>query len=142
MATGLPAPGRSPLVVDRILEVADRQDAWSNSGTPGRALMSVASSTRASGRRRATTMWSAPVASASSSTIASRIASGETDRDRPDRMRANDSASARRPVSSAATAWRWRIAGDADDEQEGDDDPVDRRDGVGREAQRRRSGRG
>ena len=80
------------------------------SGTPGRALTRVASRTRASGRRRTMTMWSAPVASASSSTMAPRIASGDTVRDRLDRIRANDSASSRRPTSRAATASRWRIA--------------------------------
>ena len=74
------------------------------SGTAGRELTNIASSTCASGRRRATTMWSAPVASASSLTIAPRIASGDTERDRLDRIRANDSASSRRPTSSAATA--------------------------------------
>jgi hypothetical protein len=31
-------------------------------------------------------------------------------RDRPDRMRAKDSASSRRPISTSVTAWRWRIA--------------------------------
>ena len=67
-------------------------------GTPGRALISVAWRACASGRRRATTIWSAPVELASSSTIAATIASSETDRDRPDRIRAKDSASARRPT--------------------------------------------
>ena len=79
-------------------------------GTPGRALMSVACRARASGRWRATTMWSAPVEAASSSTMAPTIASSDTERDRPDRIRANDSASSRRPVSRASTASRWRNA--------------------------------
>ena len=96
------------------------------SGTPGRALTSVASRTRASGRRRATTMWSAPVAVASSSTIAPRIASGETERDRLDRMRAKDLG-----LLAAADLERGdRLAmadgREADDEDEPDDGPVGR----------------
>ena len=43
---------------------------------------------------------------ASSLTIASTTASGDTDRDRPDRIRANDSASVRCSASSEATASR------------------------------------
>ena len=79
-------------------------------GTPGRTLISVACRARASGRRRATTRWSAPLAAASSSTMAPTIASSDTERDSPDRIRANDSASARRPCSRAMTASRWRSA--------------------------------
>ena len=62
----------------------------------------------------------------SSSTMAPTIASGETERDRPDRIRANDSASSRRPASSAATAWRWRIAATPTTTTSADDDPVER----------------
>jgi len=79
-------------------------------GMPGRRLTSVASTRRASGRRRTTTVWSAPVADPSSSTIAATMASGETDRDNPCRMRAKLSASERRPVSRARIARRWRTA--------------------------------
>ena len=103
----MPNPGTAACRLDRsarrprrcrsVQASSDGSEAWSRSATPGRALTSVASSACASGRRRTTTMWSAPVAFASSSTIASTIASGETERDSPDRIRANDSASARRP---------------------------------------------
>ena len=96
------------------------------SATPGRALTSVASRTRASGRRRATTMWSAPVASASSLTIAPRIASGDTERDRLDRIRANDSASSRRPTSRVGDRLAMADRREPDDEDEADDRPVDR----------------
>ena len=51
-----------------------------------------------------TTMWSARVASPSSSTMASTIASGDTERESPDRMRANDSVSDRLRASSPWTA--------------------------------------
>ena len=107
IATGSRSPGRRPSTGSSRSAIGRRVV---ESGTPGRALTSVASRTRASGRRRATTMWSAPVAVASSSTIAPRIASGETDRDRLERMRAKDSASSRRPTSSAVTVWRCRMA--------------------------------
>ena len=74
------------------------------SGTPRRVLVSVASRTIASGRRRAITTWSASVAVPNSSTMARTMASAETERDRPDRIRAKDSASPRRPVSRTRTA--------------------------------------
>ena len=96
----------------------------------------------ASGRRRATTMWSAPVAAASSSTMAPRIASGDTDRDRLDRIRAKDSASSRRDTCCAATASRWRIAAAPTTNDEADRPPSP---SVARRRSRRagrRSGRG
>ncbi len=77
---------------------------------PVRALTRVASRTRASGRRRTITTWSAPVPAPSSSTIAPTIASGEIERDRPCRIRAKLSASNRRLASSSWTARRWRTA--------------------------------
>ena len=56
------------------------------SGRRAASSDSTASRTRASGRRRTTATWSAPVPAPSSSTIAATIASGETDR----RQRAQD----------------------------------------------------
>ena len=79
-------------------------------GTPGRRLTSVASRMRVSGWSRTTTVWSAPVSTSSSSTIASTIASGDTDRESPWRIRATLSASPRRPISRPRTASRWRTA--------------------------------
>ena len=81
-----------------------------DSGTPVRVVTRRASRTRASGRRRTTTTWSAPDARPTSSTMASRIASGETERDRPDRIRANEAASSRRSASSRLTARTWTAA--------------------------------
>ena len=79
-------------------------------------------------------MWSAPVAPASSSTIAPTMASSETDRERPDRIRANDSASARRPISRAVTASRCRIAAMPTTSDEGREEPVERAGAVDHEA--------
>ena len=106
MATGVRTRGRDSTGSERS-EIGSRVV---DGGTPRRTLMRVACRARASGRRSATTRWSAPLAAASSSTMAPTIASSDTDRDRPDRMRAKDSASARRPCSRAMTASRWRKA--------------------------------
>ena len=86
----------SPVMASRVVE----------GGTPGRALKSVAWSAFASGLRRAMTMWSTPAVLASSSAMAPTMASSETDRDSPERIRANDSASARLLASRSATARR------------------------------------
>ena len=81
-------------------------------GAPARVDERIASRLRVSGRRRTTTTWSAPVPIPSSSTIASTMASGDTDRARPRRIRAKDSASVRRvpsvPAASSALADRRR----------------------------------
>ena len=82
-------------------------------GTPGRLVTSVASRASPSGRRRTTTTWSAPVPSARSSTIAPTMASTDTDLDRPCRIRAKFSASARPRASRLATALRCRNAASA-----------------------------
>ena len=99
-------PGR------RVAPGRARAAGVSDPGTPGAGVDEAGLERR--GHRaagaRTTTMWSAPVAWPSSSTMASTIASGETERDRPVRIRANDSASSRRRASSAATAAAWTAA--------------------------------
>ena len=79
-------------------------------GAPGRVGERIASRLCVSGRRRTTATWSAPVPIPSSSTMASTIASGDTERDRPRRIRANDSASVRRAPSPSTTLPRSRAA--------------------------------
>ena len=93
-------------------------------GPPVRALTSVASRTRESGRRRATTMWSAPVPTPSSSTIASMMWSGEIDRDSPWRILAKLSASARRLLSRVLDGEAVPDGREADDGDQRDDDPA------------------
>ena len=88
----------------RTLSGSDVRDA----GAPARLEERIASRLRVSGRRRTTTTWSAPVPAPSSSAIASTMASGETERARPRRIRAKDSASVRRVLSSPTISSRSR----------------------------------
>ena len=82
-------------------------------GAPGRVGMSVASRIGAPGRRRTTTRWSASVPGPSSPMIASTIASGETAREKPWRIRAKFSTSSRVPASCCSTLRRAKAAAPA-----------------------------
>ena len=135
--------------VQTILEIADGQDGR-RVRDPGRVLVRVASRTLASGRRRTTTTWSAPVAEPSSSTIARRwrratpTATGRTGSGRTTRPRRAGPARAPRPPGDGRTAaapattsrprmtqssWlRIRRTSDPDEDDEGQEDE---RDGEG-----------
>ena len=81
-----------------------------DAGAPARVGDRMHSRLWVSGLRRTTATWSAPVPTPSSSTIASTIASGDTERERPRRIRAKDSASDRRLPSVSTTRSRSRTA--------------------------------
>ena len=96
------------------------------SGTPGRVLVRVASRTIASGRRRTTTTWSAPVAEPSSSTIApddrvGRDGARQAGQDPRERLGLAASAGLERERGLAMADGR-----DAGDDEEAEDRPVER----------------
>ena len=121
---------RHPLVAgrvgcDRVLEIGDRQP-----GHRVRDARTRADEGRLEDSRVGASAGDDDVVGAGRTgellTIAAMMASGEIERDRLDRMRANDSASSRRSTSSAGHCLAMADRGEPDHEDEADDRPVDR----------------